>query len=76
MVWLYAWLTVPEGRVAGEIVRAALMLRFGVIVVVNPLASVTRMVMTPLKTAVGVPLIAPEEEPIASGLGSAVADQV
>jgi hypothetical protein len=34
------------------------------------------MVTVPLKTAVGVPAIAPEDAPIASGPGSPVADQV
>jgi hypothetical protein len=34
------------------------------------------MVTEPLETDVGVPEIAPEEEPMANGLGSPVADQV
>jgi hypothetical protein len=34
------------------------------------------MVTEPLNAAVGVPLIVPDDEPIASGPGSPVADQV
>jgi hypothetical protein len=66
----------PAGRVAGEIARAALIVRVGVIVAVAPLESVILTVTAPLKTAAGVPLMAPEEEPIVNGLGSPVADQV
>ena len=42
----------------------------------NPLLSVTLMVTVPPKAAVGVPLTTPEEDPIVSGLGNPVADQV
>jgi hypothetical protein len=64
------------GRFAGEITREALIVKVGVIVAVAPFASVTLMVTEPLNAAVGVPLIVPEDEPMASGLGSPVADQV
>jgi hypothetical protein len=53
-----------------------LIVRAGVMVAIAPLASVTLMVTEPLETDAGVPEIAPEEEPMASGLGSPVADQV
>ena len=66
----------PAGKVAGEIEMAPLMVRIGVMVAVNPLLSVTLMATVPLEAAVGVPLITPEEEPIVSGLGNPVADQV
>ncbi len=66
----------PAGNVAGEMARAALIVRVGVMLVLAPLASVTLIVTVALNTAVGVPLIVPEEDPIASGLGSPVADQV
>ncbi len=66
----------PAGRVAGEIANAPLIVRVGVMVAAAPLASVTLMVTAALKTAVGVPLIVPEDEPIVNGLGNPVADQV
>jgi hypothetical protein len=53
-----------------------LIVKVGVIVAVAPFASVTLMVTEPLETDVGVPEIAPEEEPMANGLGSPVADHV
>ncbi len=66
----------PAGNVAGAMPRAALIVRVGVMLMLAPFASVTLTVTVPLKTAVGVPPIVPEEEPIVSGLGSPVADQV
>ena len=45
-------------------------------VAVAPLLSVILMVTAPLNGAVGVPLMMPEEDPIVSGLGNPVADQV
>jgi len=55
---------------------APLMVKVGVMVALNPLLSVTLMVTVPLEAAVGVPLMTPEEDPIVSGLGNPVADQV
>ena len=52
------------------------MVRVGVIVAEAPLLSVTLMVTVPLKAAAGVPPMMPEDDPMVSGLGRPVADQV